>query len=581
MLLAVDDIGLADAAAQEFLVQLVQALPGKLRLVVAGREPWDLPYQGLSSNVDLMLVDAPQMLLTRRDIETLRGVVRSQAGRDAVYQDSMGWPIAVRAAVGRAMGAQWASDEEGKLAEFINRAVLHSLSEDQWLLLKASAAAAVSIPRHLLIEAGEADPDWLGFPLLVEQNEPYQGIKPVGLLHDAIAKRESEQELGSADIVRRLAEELRDLECFTEAVKVAALLAAHRQAELLLFLGPALVAQGHDELALAAFEKFTNADLARWPTLVLARSAMSGVRGDTAETLAWLQQYADEAGDHPEGSELGQMMRLMSGQFREAHPTLTLTEVGPAGWPRMLMHLIASFQAYADGDENVALHHQIAIYRTSGAYPLLRIQASSVMAYLHLRAGRTEEAERALWVAHGLGLQDGLSRVNSTALVNAASVWLDCIKGNEKTVPAHLEHTIRKLDGIANGTPLSIAVCQIAIAQGALASGDPGLRSTVLSYLNRARAPIGGRVGAELDALQRRLILAEPNPQQHNPLTRAEVQVLHHLSTHLSLPQVAAQMHLSPATVRSHAHAIYRKFGVNSRAEAVNEGRRLMLLPPG
>ena len=45
------------------------------------------------------------------------------------------------------------------------------------------------------------------------------------------------------------------------------------------------------------------------------------------------------------------------------------------------------------------------------------------------------------------------------------------------------------------------------------------------------------------------------------------------------MPQIATQLHLSPATVRSHAHAIYRKLGVNSRAEAVSEAERLSLLP--
>ena len=50
------------------------------------------------------------------------------------------------------------------------------------------------------------------------------------------------------------------------------------------------------------------------------------------------------------------------------------------------------------------------------------------------------------------------------------------------------------------------------------------------------------------------------------------------LSTHLSFPEIAAQMFLSRHTVKSEAISIYRKLGVSSRNRAVGRARELGLL---
>ena len=68
---------------------------------------------------------------------------------------------------------------------------------------------------------------------------------------------------------------------------------------------------------------------------------------------------------------------------------------------------------------------------------------------------------------------------------------------------------------------------------------------------------------------------------QHGPrpsLTAAELRLLPHLATHLSLQKIAGELHLGRETVKSQAKAIYRKLSVSSRAEAVAEAARLGLL---
>jgi LuxR family maltose regulon positive regulatory protein len=62
------------------------------------------------------------------------------------------------------------------------------------------------------------------------------------------------------------------------------------------------------------------------------------------------------------------------------------------------------------------------------------------------------------------------------------------------------------------------------------------------------------------------------------PLSEREITVLRYLSSRLTAPDIASALYISGNTVRSHVKAIYRKLGVNSRAEAVERGRELGLL---
>ena len=66
--------------------------------------------------------------------------------------------------------------------------------------------------------------------------------------------------------------------------------------------------------------------------------------------------------------------------------------------------------------------------------------------------------------------------------------------------------------------------------------------------------------------------------QRDNVLTASQLKVLRALETPYPIPKIAADMYLSPATVRSHTRAIYAKLGATSRAEAVDKARDLGLL---
>jgi len=107
--------------------------------------------------------------------------------------------------------------------------------------------------------------------------------------------------------------------------------------------------------------------------------------------------------------------------------------------------------------------------------------------------------------------------------------------------------------------------CRAALS--VLADHVPGGSRLVLA--GRARPPL--RI-ARLRAEGR---ITEIGPGELS-LTLGEASAL--LATHLSFPEIAAEMFLSRNTIKSEVMSIYRKLGVSSRSQAVARSRELALL---
>ncbi len=66
----------------------------------------------------------------------------------------------------------------------------------------------------------------------------------------------------------------------------------------------------------------------------------------------------------------------------------------------------------------------------------------------------------------------------------------------------------------------------------------------------------------------------------HDELSDAELRVVRFLPSNLKAPEIAAELFVSPNTVRTHLRHIYSKLDAHSRAEAVERARELGLLAP-
>lgn len=109
-----------------------------------------------------------------------------------------------------------------------------------------------------------------------------------------------------------------------------------------------------------------------------------------------------------------------------------------------------------------------------------------------------------------------------------------------------------------------------------------GIRAPFDQYADRL-APLLRRRATEHGSHQGMAVdLADRLPTGENlivePLTDRELEVLAHLPTLMSNVEIAAGLHLSVNTVKSHLKAVYRKLGVDGRRHAVLRARELELL---
>ena len=94
----------------------------------------------------------------------------------------------------------------------------------------------------------------------------------------------------------------------------------------------------------------------------------------------------------------------------------------------------------------------------------------------------------------------------------------------------------------------------------------------------RLRPRLGTLVG---EAREMRAQIAReggPGVPGASALTAAELRVLPLLATHLSYPEIAAELFVSTNTIKSQAYSLFRKLGASSRSQAVARSRELALL---
>ena len=178
--------------------------------------------------------------------------------------------------------------------------------------------------------------------------------------------------------------------------------------------------------------------------------------------------------------------------------------------------------------------------------------------------------------------QAGIEEYYATPLVCAVHARTALHRGDVSTARQELVSAQRLRPLLTCALPHFAVQARIELARVHLALSDPaGARALTreVDELLRCRPDLGNLVG-EAEAFRARL------SEEHDPgvpgisaLTAAELRVLPTLASHLSFPQIAADMFLSPHTVKSQAISIYRKLGVSSRAQAVARSRELGLLP--
>jgi len=327
---------------------------------------------------------------------------------------------------------------------------------------------------------------------------------------------------------------------------------------------PILAAQGAILAALTA----RPADAGRWADMI--DRWREAARPDDPDAEAWaaalraiLCRYgvkqmladADEA-----------MWRFAAGNI--AAPTAALAQ----GLARVLSGDLEgadmSFEHAVGVGERIGVHETVAV-------------ALCERALIATAAGQWERAEDLAGQARGALRQAGIEESYATSLVctvHARTAWH---RGDVPAVRQELVRSQRLRPMLTYALPHLAVQARVELAEAHIAITDIAGAGTLMREVDellRHRPDLGTLTG-QAEALRARL--AEERGAVvagMSSLTAAELRLLPVLATHLSFPEIAAQMFLSRNTIRSQAMSVYRKLGASSRSQAVARCRELGLL---
>ena len=333
---------------------------------------------------------------------------------------------------------------------------------------------------------------------------------------------------------------------------------------------------------------FSDAQIAAHPIAAHCVAWAAALSGEPELIHRWLPviEAAREAGPTPDGLvSLESSAALLRGVYgfeglpvmrESAHRAVEL-ETDPGSPWYALARAAYGFSLYLSGDPQSAeavLEEAASSEWSAGT--LLGILAYSTLSLIAVGRGEITRAEDLARTARGLAIQDDLNEVPQGSLAHTATGAVLAAQGRLGEARDEFEHAVRTRRGTPGMSPWATLEAMIGLAQVLLSLGEMTRAGELIGDARRMLAAFPDGVDVlrdRLDGLGRQLAPPRPVASLSSALTGREVEVLRLLRGTLSLREIGQELYVSPNTVKSHAQAIYRKFGVSSRQDAVAQGR--------
>jgi LuxR family transcriptional regulator, maltose regulon positive regulatory protein len=176
--------------------------------------------------------------------------------------------------------------------------------------------------------------------------------------------------------------------------------------------------------------------------------------------------------------------------------------------------------------------------------------------------------------------RSGIGDYPMMALSMAVSALVRSRTGRLEEAAADLRQGRHLLEQLEDFAPWYEAETWVALARAAVRLDDTPAATQMLAEAGRVLKLTPDAVVLETWIAETATQVETASAAGVHDLTPAELRVLQYLPTHLSFPQIAGQVFVSPNTVKTQAQGVYRKLGVSSRREAVEQARAAGLLDP-
>jgi LuxR family maltose regulon positive regulatory protein len=610
--LVVDDADVAGGViAVEALDAAVRELPACVTLVLCGRGAPPQAIGRLRSAWPVLELGTDDLAMTHNEAAALLAAAGVQLDGSAVatlMARTEGWPSGLRLAT-VALSAQADVDaavvrfggDDRVVADYLRDEILSELVGERLTFLTNTAVlGSLSGPvcdavldRHdsgrLLFDLGRS-----AAPVRsTDRSEEHFRLHP--LVADMLRA-----ELHRADPERERALHARAATYYEEAGQIAtaidhAIAGADfdRAAQLLWGVAPNLLFDGHAHELRAWLARIGDAQVARRPALALTAALVALASGDRDQVDRWVAAARRVAGatDASSVPSMRAAALLLCAAVAPGDATILRDRaaeamaVVPEGSPwRAVCCLLRGVAHGLLGDADGARHDlEEGIRRGAVVMPAIEALCLAQLALHALLEGDADEgavlAERARTRIDARGLQEAMTR----GLVCAVSAYARAHRGRVEQARADVAEARAIFATHDALTPWYDAQGRLALARAQLRLSDVTAARALAAEAARgaARIPDAVRLRAWIDdALDRADTFAVEALAGPGSLTTAELRVLRFLPSHLSFREIAEHLQVSANTVKTQAHAVYRKLDASSRSTTVTRARAIGLLDP-
>ena len=585
------------------VAELAHRVPDGWRLALASRDASSVPMSQLRMKGGVLEIGVDQLAMTDSEAATLlheAGADVSLANAADLAERTEGWPaglylaaLAIRS--GAAVAGRFDFTGDDRLVEeyirselladlpqaqvdfLVNTSILERLTGplcDAVLSAQGSARILEDLARrNLLVVPLDRHGEWYRYHHLLRQ-----------LLQAEL--RRGDPNL-ARDLHRRAADWYEANGSAEVAIDHAAAAAdTERLARLVLELMQPVWASGRVETVRGWMELLDQRQATPYHAAIAAHGALIfALLGHAAEAERWAavaESYPAD-GSLPDDTTIRGTLAYLRANLARNGPVAmgddaaqALQQLSPASPYRATMLHTQALSQLLQGNLAQAdrlFLHALDVAEAFSATPLIALvlaEQSLIAAELQQDLRAEALLDRAVEIVDRLNLD----AYWTSALVFAAAAHNTARRGNPTRARHLVQRAARLRPLLTYALPIVSVQASVELARAYLALGDTAGARALLDEADSilTRRPDLGILVKTIAELSKRVELGQiagAAVAGASALTAAELRLVPLLPTHLSLPQIASRLCVSPHTVRAQVKSIYRKLGVSSRAGAV------------
>jgi LuxR family maltose regulon positive regulatory protein len=592
------------------LARIARVLPAGSQLALSSRTLPPLHLARLRAGQHLVELHATDLAMTAAEAAMLLDAagLRLDADQAATLVERVeGWPVALylaalslreEADVGAAL-AGYAGDEE-LMSDYVREELIGALSTDAIAFLTRSSILERLSSSSCDAVLGRSDSAALLHQLarrdllLAPLDRTGEWYRCPSLLQATLRRDLGRQDPGGAcDLHRRASVWHAEHDNLDAAIDHAVCAGDTERAGKLLWSElPGYLGHARGGVVLGWLASFTDRQIAADATLSLCAAQAHLATGDLPSAEHWgaavdvALKGASEISDTRSlaaGAMLIDAAVARHGVRRMGEDASRAYELEPEGSPwRALCRLYQGVASHLAGEPDRARRLlDDAVHLTGGSMPSVEVLCLAQLGVIDLAHGDWELAEERCARARVLIDRHRMDEYPPSALAFSVAALVSAQKGRADAAKESLRESTQLLGALDDYAAWQGLETRIMIARAAVRLTDVATARTLLAEASRTsrRMPDATILAQCLDEAVVELdSRAAAALEGSSSLTLAELRILRFLPTHLSFREIGDRLHVSTNTVKSQAHAVYRKLDARSRSEAVARASRVGLI---